>query len=131
MQNLLVNLDGKEQSVQAQVIDGQIWFRLNGNIYNYSLVDLRDSGARKKSGSGKSADKITAPMPGKITKLFVSDGQEVKKGDSLLVMEAMKMEYTLKADAPGKVEKVTAKAGDQVTLGQLLVKLNLSEVLNG
>jgi biotin carboxyl carrier protein len=46
-------------------------------------------------------------------------------------MEAMKMEYTLKADAPGKVEKVTAKAGDQVTLGQLLVKLNLSEVLNG
>jgi biotin carboxyl carrier protein len=131
MQNLLVNLDGKEQSVQAQVIDGQIWFRLNGNIYNYSLVDLRDSGARKKTGSGKSADKITAPMPGKITKLFVSDGQEVKKGDSLLVMEAMKMEYTLKADAPGKVEKVTAKAGDQVTLGQLLVKLNLSEVLNG
>jgi biotin carboxyl carrier protein len=66
-------------------------------------------------------------MPGKVTKLFVSDGQEVKKGDSLLVMEAMKMEYTLKADANGSVEKITAKTGDQVTLGQLLVQLKLTE----
>jgi biotin carboxyl carrier protein len=126
MQNLQITLDGKEQSVQAQVVEGQIWFRLNGEIYNYALADLKDSSGRKAKGGAKSADKITAPMPGKVTKLFVSEGQEVKKGDSLLVMEAMKMEYTLKADAPGKVEKVSASTGDQVALGQLLVKLNLA-----
>ena len=128
-----VSIDGKEQQVVAQVIDGYIWFRLNGEVFNYALADLKDSGHRKKSGS-KSADKISAPMPGKITKLFVSAGQDVKRGDSILVMEAMKMEYTLKADAPGKIKDVLAKTGDQVTLGQMLVQLSLegsNEVGNG
>jgi biotin carboxyl carrier protein len=127
MKPLNISIDGKERQVLAQVVDGQIWFRLDGEVYNYSLLDLKQSGHKKSKSGAKSPDKITAPMPGKVTKLFVSDGQEVKKGDSLLVMEAMKMEYTLKADANGSVEKITAKTGDQVTLGQLLVQLKLTE----
>lgn len=127
MQPIQVLIDGKERQVLAEVVDGQLWFRLDGHIYNYSLLDLKESGHKKNKTGAKSPDKISAPMPGKVTKLFVSDGQEVKKGDSLLVMEAMKMEYTLKADADGSVEKILSKTGDQVALGQLLVQLKLVE----
>ena len=62
-------------------------------------------------------------MPGKVTKLFVSENQIVNKGDALLVMEAMKMEYTLKADISAKVEKIFYKISDQVSLGYLLIQL--------
>lgn len=127
MKPINISIDGKERQVLAQVVEGQIWFRLDGEIYNYSLIDLKQSSHKKSKSGAKSPDKIAAPMPGKITKMFVSDGQEVKKGDSLLVMEAMKMEYTLKADANGAVEKILAKTGDQVALGQLLVQLKLAE----
>ena len=62
-------------------------------------------------------------MPGKITKVFVKEGQAVAIGEPLIVMEAMKMEYTLKSDLKTTVEKVLVKVDQQVVLGQLLVQL--------
>ena len=118
-----VNIDGIEKSVIAEVIDKKIWFKLDEQIYCYDILDLSDSGFRKSKAAAKSADRIMAPMPGKVTKVFVSENQSVNKGDTLLVMEAMKMEYTLKSDIAAKVEKVNPKVGDQVTLGQLLIQL--------
>src|SRR3989344_3850942 len=66
---------------------------------------------------------ILAPMPGKITKIFIDSGSQVQKSQALLVMEAMKMEYTLKSDLNTVVEKVNVQVGDQVTLGSLLIEL--------
>ncbi len=123
----LVDLEGKKQNITAEVVNGHIWFKIDEHVFSYALSDLRSSGVKSGKGSAKSPDKIIAPMPGKITKLFVSEGQMVNRGDALLVMEAMKMEYTLKSDATSKVEKLLAKVSDQVTLGQLLVKLKLTE----
>jgi biotin carboxyl carrier protein len=62
-------------------------------------------------------------MPGKVTKVFVAEGQQVEVGQALLVMEAMKMEYTLKAQVSGAVKEVRVKEGQQVELSQLLVKI--------
>ena len=70
---------------------------------------------------------IKAPMPGKITRVIVRLGEAVTKGQSLVVMEAMKMEYTLAADRAGVVETLTAKVGAQVPLGEVLVRV--SEVI--
>ncbi len=68
-------------------------------------------------------DDIRAPMPGKILDVKASPGQDVKKGDPLVVMEAMKMEHTLTAPRDGKVAEVAASARTQTAEGVVLVKL--------
>ncbi|WP_211464275.1 acetyl/propionyl/methylcrotonyl-CoA carboxylase subunit alpha [Collimonas silvisoli] len=66
--------------------------------------------------------RLTAPMPGKIVALLVSQGEQVKKGAPLLIMEAMKMEHTIAAPADGLVEELLYAVGDQVSeSAQLLV----------
>jgi 3-methylcrotonyl-CoA carboxylase alpha subunit len=64
-----------------------------------------------------------SPMPGKVFKVFVKVGDNVKKGDALMILEAMKMEHTIKANIEGVVKKVHFKEGDMVTGGVTLVDL--------
>ena len=118
-----VILNGQEKHVQAEVVDKKLWFKIDDTVYSQDLLELNDGGFKKSKGAAKSPHKILAPMPGKVTRLFISGNQAVKKGDPLLVMEAMKMEYTLKADVETTVEKILVKVADQVTLGQLLIQL--------
>ena len=120
---LNLKLDDRDTEVQAEIVDKKIWFKHQGEIYSLDLLDLATTGRARTKSAAKAADKITAPMPGKITKVFVTEGQSVAKGDALLVMEAMKMEYTLKADITAHVEKILIKIQDQVALGALLVQL--------
>lgn len=112
-----------EKSVVAEIIDRQIWFKVDGVTYSQNLIDLEESAGRRHSSSKSSADKITAAMPGKVTKIFVSEGQNVNRGDVLIIMEAMKMEYSLKSDIKGVIKNLAVKLNDQVSLGQVLIKL--------
>lgn len=64
---------------------------------------------------------FSAPMPAKITKVFVTQGQQVKMGDKLLILEAMKMEHTIKAPANGTVQKIELQEGQQVDEGFILL----------
>jgi len=73
--------------------------------------------------SGTDASHVTAPMPGAITHISIEPGDSVKTGDTLIVMEAMKMEHALKAGRDGKVESLSVAAGDQVEAGATLVTL--------
>lgn len=75
------------------------------------------------SQSGGGADALHSPMPGKIIKVLVDPKQQVKKGQSLLIMEAMKMEHTIRAPADGVVQKVFYKPGDMVKEKQVLISL--------
>jgi acetyl/propionyl-CoA carboxylase alpha subunit len=70
----------------------------------------------------EAGDEIRAPMPGKILEVMAAAGKAVKKGDPLVVMEAMKMEHTLAAPRDGKIIEVGAKAGAQTAEGAILVK---------
>jgi 3-methylcrotonyl-CoA carboxylase alpha subunit len=65
--------------------------------------------------------RLTAPMPGKVVAVLAANGQEVKKGDALVIMEAMKMEHTISAPHDGVVEEVLYAVGDQVTDGAPLL----------
>ena len=71
---------------------------------------------------GAVAERIIAPMPGRIVQVHVKAGQEVKRGEPLLVLEAMKMEHTLSAPADATVETVEATVGDQIVEGAVLVR---------
>jgi len=113
---------GQDHIAEAQVLKGNLWVHYNGRTF---AVDAQPAGrkSRNKTGLGASSDQVLAPMPGKITKILVTPGQQIEKGQAVLVMEAMKMEYTLKAEVAGKVEKIQCQVGDQVILGKMLVKI--------
>ena len=94
----------------------------NGFEANLKFLD----GAQKNKA--KSVGSLLSPMPGKIIKVLVSDGQTVKKGDPLIILEAMNMEHTIKAGIDGVVEKVFFKEGDQVQGQTELIKLGETRV---
>lgn len=107
---------------------------VNGNVYEVTVEEGTGStaaaapkaaapkAAPKSAGAG--AVKVAAPMPGKILKVNVTAGQAVKKGDVLVVLEAMKMENEIQAPQDGTVASVDTSAGATVESGDVLVSLN-------
>lgn len=74
------------------------------------------------SGAGEGTP-VKAPLPGVVTKINVSVGQQVKKGENVLVLEAMKMENNITAEADGTVSGIAVKAGDSVLEGVVLLTI--------
>ena len=68
--------------------------------------------------------KVTSPLPGSVIKVLVSEGQAVKKGDTLLTLESMKMENAIMAECDGTVSKIAVTAGQNVMQDDLLMVLN-------
>lgn len=110
-------------NVLVEKVGQKLWIKSGSEIWSYDIADLSAEGSRRRQSNTSSPDIIVAPMPGKITKVFVNPGDTVTVGQALLVMEAMKMEYTLKSDMETTVESVLAKVNDQVQVGAVLVKL--------
>ena len=77
-----------------------------------------------KAAAPAGATTVEAPMPGKILNIKVSEGQAVKFGEVVVIMEAMKMETEIVAPADGTVSKILVKVGDSVDTGAALVALN-------
>ncbi len=67
--------------------------------------------------------KITAPMPGTVLRLTCTSGQMIKRGDTMLVLEAMKMENEIQAPADGKIASINVSEGQSVNAGDILVQL--------
>jgi pyruvate carboxylase len=102
-----------------------IYFELNGNTRSVVVRDqsvVTDEVVREKADKGNPKH-IGAPMPGKVLKLNVKAGDEVKAGDVLVVTEAMKMETNIKAKEDGKIAEVKFKEGDKVEKEDLVVVL--------
>lgn len=117
----LFSHNGKKLSYVSEWIQGTLWVHVNGKTFT---VEGSQNTKRNRKGSvGIAHNKVMAPMPGKVTKVLVKEGQVVEKGQAVVVMEAMKMEYTLKSDLAGPIEKVKATVGAQVSLGDILVQI--------
>ena len=110
---------GETHLVEAETIQGQTWLHFGGKTWAQdSDTKSRQRRAGQKQGS---QDQITAPMPGKIIKVAITGGEMTEAGQVVIIMEAMKMEYTLKTDRPVKIDSVLVKSGQQVRLGETLV----------
>jgi len=122
MRIIEIEVNGKTVKGYAVMRGGVLWTHANGETWTTETGSKRRGG---KAGGGLSQNpgEIAAPMPGKIIKISAPEGTVVKSGDVIIVMEAMKMEYTLKAQASGYVSEIRAQAGDQVTLGAVLAKI--------
>ncbi len=110
---------------------------VNGNVYDVTVEEGTGSAAPvAKAAAPKAAPKaaapagaqgavkVNAPMPGKILKVNAAAGAAVKKGDVLVVLEAMKMENEICAPQDGTIATVECAAGDSVESGKVLVSLN-------
>ncbi|MFF5538775.1 biotin/lipoyl-containing protein, partial [Streptomyces cinerochromogenes] len=81
--------------------------------------------AARKSGPVASGDTLASPMQGTIVKVAVEDGQEVREGDLVVVLEAMKMEQPLNAHKAGTIKGLTAEAGAAVTAGAAICEIRV------
>ncbi len=73
---------------------------------------------------GATSEVLAAPMPGAVTQVFVGPGDEVRRGQPLAIIEAMKVEHVIRAPRAGSVRAVHARAGDQVDAGVVVVEMS-------
>jgi biotin carboxyl carrier protein len=103
----------------AAAIDGtRIWVFVDGHV---SVFDTRPAGVRSRERAS-STDVVMAPMPATVAAVNVVVGQMVKAGDTLLVLEAMKMEMPIRAPRDGGIKSVSCRAGELVQPGIILVE---------
>jgi len=83
---------------------------------------ISDAGKKMKK-AGAHAGGLVSPMPGKIFKILKEAGAEVKKGEAVLILEAMKMEHSIRSDKDGKVKKIFFQVGQLVQGGVILAEV--------
>jgi len=124
----LLRKEGKvyEIFVLGESEDGkELELQINQSYYKVSIQNELDQLLNTlgfKSGDVKKVKELKSPMPGKIVTLLVKEGDEVKSGQALLILEAMKMENALQALSDGKVEKILVEKGASVNKNDILIK---------
>lgn len=118
---LALLIDGKRLTAYVSSENAKRWVTINGQ----TIVLTKASGARRSGhGHQHAARELTAPMPGQVRAVNVSEGDAVTKGQTLLVLEAMKMEIRVQAPFDGQVSSISVKAGQTVEREQILVKMD-------
>jgi biotin carboxyl carrier protein len=111
----------RERIADGRVENGDVNMVLRGRRYVAEVRDPRALRSRKRAaGLGAGPRRILAPMPGKIIRILVSEGATVEAGDSLMVIEAMKMQNEIKAPKAGVLQKLLAVEGVAVNSGDVL-----------
>ena len=140
MKNYKLKINGNEYNVDINEVEGQeIKLDVNGISYVVTVdqemkqqrkpvasaprpqVTPAASGAVQKNNAPAAGSKVTTPLPGTILDVFVSVGDAVKEGQTVALLEAMKMENNIEADVAGTVKEVKVRKGDSVLEGDVLV----------
>jgi geranyl-CoA carboxylase alpha subunit len=116
---------GIRQRCIYHVADEKIFLRRGSEYFSFEDYTHSEKITEDKVGSGQ----VTASMDGAIIDVLAVEGHHVEKGQTLVMLEAMKMEHPLKADVSGIIESVNITTGDQVKLRQLLVTITAEEPL--
>jgi len=113
-------IDNQRATAYVSLHNSKRWVTVNGQTF----VLTKSSGTRKGGHAHHTAGDLTAPMPGQIRAVNVSEGDAVTKGQTLLVLEAMKMEIRVHAPWDGVVKKLFVKQGQTVEREQILIELS-------
>lgn len=139
----VIRADGKEYLVDAHQVQDSVWSILygaesfevdvqgrddayevliGGDCYKFSLMNEQRRALIRAGGKGAAGKAlVTSPMPGKVVKLLVSEGEEVQSDQGVIVVEAMKMENELRSAKRGVVTEVLVREGAPVESGAVLV----------
>ncbi len=117
---LQIEIDGQPHQVTWARQGRAVWLHWNGRSYQLE----KSAGNAAKGGTAAVAESVLrAPMPGQVRKVMAQAGQSVKAGETLLLLEAMKMEIRIQAAHDAKVARVAVKEGQTVEKEQTLVEL--------
>ncbi len=126
-------LDRRDGAMRVEVdgVQTTAHFATDGDVLHVQLPGgsfaCRDITAGETAAAGTGSGRLEAPMAGRILAVHAGPGDSVRKGQPLVVLEAMKMEHEVTAGRDGTVEEVAVKVGDQVTARQVLVNLTPAE----
>jgi len=112
-------LDGRKVEAHISSDGKRRWVSFGGK----TLVFEKTSGGRRGGASGYSSGRLTAPMPGQVRAVNVAVGDAVTKGQTLLVLEAMKMEIRVQSPSDGVVERLVVEQGETVEREQVLIEI--------
>jgi biotin carboxyl carrier protein len=117
------DVDLERIAKKSDTLDGRIHVRVRGRVLRFEILDERR--LKMKDPQGFRLDvggvvSIDSPMPGKVIKLLAKVGDDVKEGQGIVVVEAMKMENELKTPKAGKVKEIRCKEGETVEAGARL-----------
>ena len=142
MKEFKFNISGKEHSAHVVEHEDTLEVTVDGKIYTVTLPERKPAAkpvvkpvvaapaapaaapaAAKPAAAPAGGNVVTAPLNGKITQVLVKAGDQVAAGDTVVMLEAMKMENSITAETAGTVKAVLVNVGDQVDGGQALVEL--------
>jgi biotin carboxyl carrier protein len=117
-------IDGRSFDVTIHYSLGQYHVTVNGVVFEVALRDPKQLWHHGSAGEGVDGPAaVTAPMPGRLVTLLVAEGESVKEGQGVAVVEAMKMQNELKTPKSGIVEKVCVAEGQAVNAGECLLTI--------
>jgi biotin carboxyl carrier protein len=119
-------VDGKSHESYVQQGDDNWQVLLRGRLYPVTVEDERERRLRAAAGSGVAESgefHLKAPMPGLVVAIPVEEGQEIKKGQVILILESMKMQNELKSPRDGTMGRIRVKAGESVEQRQTLLSV--------
>jgi len=119
-----VRTDGSTERKRVFLFEskGKLSFSVDGTLYHGSI----DAKSRAGTAAGGSDQDLIAQFPGKVRKVLVAAGDAVEEGAPLLLLEAMKMEFSVKAPFAGKIEKIHVLEGQQLSPGDRFLDLKSS-----
>jgi 3-methylcrotonyl-CoA carboxylase alpha subunit len=120
---LLLNLDGRAARLRVARDAGDLLVAWHGEAYRLARPAPLSADSATRAGGGHDGASLQAPMPGTLVKVLVSEGEAVREGQPLLILEAMKMEHTVKAPYGGTVRRLPFSEGSTVTGGASLIDL--------
>lgn len=112
-------IDGQRVIAYVSSENTRRWVTVNGQTF----VLTKSSGAQRRGTGHDHASELIAPMPGQVRAVNIAEGESVTKGQTLLVLEAMKMEIRIQAPRDGKVMKLFVKQGQTVEREQILIEV--------
>jgi biotin carboxyl carrier protein len=118
---VLVKENGKQTRWSLVESKGELWASNQGRVLRLDLKPKRSGASDGDSGPG-----LISQFPGKVRKVLVKQGDVVSKGDKLILMEAMKMEFAIPAPHAGVVAQIFVKEGDLIAPGTEFLKLEAS-----
>ena len=118
---LEILIDGQRVTAYVSVDGAKRWVTINGQ----TVVLTKSSGTSRKGSGHDHTSGLAAPMPGLVRSVNVVEGEVVKKGQTLLTMEAMKMEIRIQAPTDGVVKSLAVKVGQTVEREQVLIVLEI------
>lgn len=134
MRKFKIKVDGKVYEVEVEELGENKASEGAVSAFQPVVTKVKEEPAKPKSAKDSNSpapskaptaavagEEVIAPMPGKVLQLKVSEGDSVKEGDTLLILEAMKMENEIIANASGSIKKIIAAVNDMVDTGDVLM----------